>query len=169
MEPVLLPVILVLLGLCLFVVGIRQRAGFPQGRIIYLDSRMLTRTPDNLFDPELGLAGRPDYVIQSWRGTIPVEVKSSPTPDQPYAGHTLQLAAYCHLVDVVYGQRPAYGVIRYRDQSFRVDYTHRLRRKLFHTLDAMRRLIDSSPDRSHTLPSRCRSCGYQTACDQSLG
>ncbi len=159
---------LILLGLFFFLVGLRQRDRFPHGRVIYLDSRQLDHKPDNLYDPESGLTGRPDYLIQSWRKIIPVELKSSPAPDQPHQGHILQLAAYCHLVEVGYGHRPSFGVIQYRDRSFRVAYTRGLRRNLWQRINAMQKLMQSIPNRSHANLSRCRACGYHATCDQSL-
>lgn len=160
--------LLILLGLFLLLIGMLQRDRLPYGRIIYLDAKQLNHKPDTLYDPESGLTGRPDYLIRNWRNIIPVEIKSSPAPDQPYPGHILQLAAYCHLAEVSYGRRPSYGVIRYRDQSFRVNYTHRLRRKLWKEIDAIKKLMHSTPKRSHVNVGRCQACGFQTACDQSL-
>ncbi|TFH36618.1 MAG: Dna2/Cas4 domain-containing protein [Anaerolineales bacterium] len=168
MGPLQIAVLFVLLGLCLFLFGNHQRANLPRGRIIYIDSKHLKFTPDNLYDPETGLVGRPDYLIQRWHTSIPVELKSSTAPSQPHAGHILQLAAYCHLVEVESGRRPSHGVIRYRDQSFRIDYTRALRRNLFKTLETIRNMEGTTPDRSHKFAIRCRACGFQPHCDQTL-
>lgn len=168
MDFFLLAGLLLLLGLGFFLLGMRTRGSLPRGRIIYLDSKQLTHKPETLFDPGSGLSGRPDYLIQHRQKIIPVEIKSSPAPTQPYQGHVLQLAAYCHLVEVGYGRRPSYGLIRYRDQSFRVDYTRSLRRKLWQRINTMKNLMNATPDRTHANVGRCRACGYQTTCDQSL-
>jgi CRISPR-associated exonuclease Cas4 len=136
--------------------------------MIYIDSKLLKLSPDTLYDPEMDLAGRPDYLIQNQRGTIPVEVKSSAAPPQPYEGHILQLAAYCQLVETMVDRRPPFGVIRYKDRSFRVDYTRALRQALHKSLKTIRHAGDSVPNRSHTFANRCQACGYRTTCDQSL-
>ncbi len=84
-------------------------------------------------------------------------------------GHVLQLAAYCLLVEETEGVRPAYGIIKYADQAFRVDNTRELRRTLLATLDAMRRdLARDQSRRSHSDPARCRRCGVRAACDERL-
>jgi CRISPR-associated exonuclease Cas4 len=168
MNPYLLSILLITIGLLLLNLAKRGRATLPRGRLIYIDSRQLSRTPESLCDPRSGLTGRPDYLIQSWRMTIPVEVKSMMAPQRPHEAHVLQLAAYCHLVEVNVGPRPSHGVIRYRDRSFRVNYTRALRQELSKTLDAIRRSEASAPNRSHNHPARCQACGYQSYCDQSL-
>ena len=168
MDPLRIAGLFVLLGFSIFVMGIRKRPNFPRGRIIYIDSGQLTHKPDTLYDPKTGLAGRPDYLIQGWRSAIPVELKSSPAPTQPHDGHILQLAAYCHLVETTLGRRPPYGVIRYPDESFRVDYSRALRQNLHRMVDRIRTMRHAVPDRSHKLAARCRACGFQAHCDQAL-
>jgi CRISPR-associated exonuclease Cas4 len=168
MAPYLLSTIPIAIGLLLLILANRGRAILPRGRVVYVDSKHLSRTSKTLFDPGSGLTGRPDYLIQSQRMTIPVEVKSMIAPQRPHEAHMLQLAAYCHLVEVNVGPRPSHGVIRYRDRSFRVDYTRALRQELSKTLDAIRRSEASTPNRSHNHPARCQACGYQSYCDQSL-
>ena len=168
MIPLLIAGLFVLLGLIFFAWGNRQRAGLPRGRIVYIDSRQLTHKPETLYDSKTGLAGRPDYLIRGWRSSIPVELKSSAAPAQPHEGHILQLAAYCHLVETTSGRRPSHGVIRYRDKSFRVNYTYTLRQSLHRNLDGLRNMEYAVPDRSHKLAGRCRACGFRAHCDQIL-
>jgi CRISPR-associated exonuclease Cas4 len=155
-------------GLGLFWMGYRTRSSLPQGRLVYIDSRNLDRSPQTLYDPVTDLAGRPDYLLRKRRDTIPIEIKSSATPAQPHDGHILQLAAYCHLVETTFGRRPPYGVIQYRDRAFRIDNSRALRRRFFNTLRSIRQESDAAPARSHAQASRCRACGYNTSCDQAL-
>lgn len=168
MDPFLMAGLFLLLGLSLVIMGIRNRSNFPNGRIVYIDSKQLTHKPDTLYDPETGLAGRPDYLIQSWRSFIPVELKSSPAPAQPHDGHVLQLAAYCHLVEATSGRRPSHGVICYQNASFRVDYTPALRHNLQINLERIRIMDQAVPDRSHKFAVRCRACSFRAHCDQAL-
>ncbi|NIV28571.1 MAG: CRISPR-associated protein Cas4, partial [Anaerolineae bacterium] len=51
--------------------------------------------------------------------------------------HVLQLAAYCLLVEEQEGQAPAYGILKYGDRAFEVDYTVSLRDGLLRTIDAI--------------------------------
>jgi len=53
-------------------------------------------------------------------------VKPNRSSSQPYDSDVLQLAAYCLLVEEIYEQRPEHGLIRYKNQTFAVDYTPQL-------------------------------------------
>jgi len=148
----------------------RQRQiGLPQGHVIYADTGAWDRVERPLFSRRYRMAGRPDYLLDDDGEIVPVEVKSSKTPSQPYPSHVLQLAAYCLLVEEAYDVRPSYGIIRYPDRTFAVDFTTHLEAWLLSTLDEMRH--DANADdvpRSHDNPAQCAACGYRPACDQSL-
>ena len=94
---------LLLTALLLFWVSTvrRKRAGLPGGRVIYTDTRDWGPVEKPLYDPLLGLTGKPDYIVEQNGRFIPVEVKTGRTPDAPYDSHIFQLAAYCHLVEKV--------------------------------------------------------------------
>jgi CRISPR-associated exonuclease Cas4 len=55
----------------------RKRSGLPGGRIIYADTSKWGRLEKSLYVPELGLAGKPDYLVEIGDELIPVEVKST--------------------------------------------------------------------------------------------
>ena len=163
----------VLLGLGLLMLWLsrrgRARSGLPQGRVVYTDTGGWGRLERPLFSHALRLTGKPDYLVADGADVIPVEVKSSRAPAQPYPSHTLQLAAYCLLVEQCYGRRPPYGIVKYADRTFEVDYTPELEDELLATLDQMRAdLADGGAPRSHDEPRRCRACGYRQKCDQCL-
>ncbi len=148
---------------------LRQRTGLPRGRVVYTDTTSWSRCTAPLFSPTYGVSGKPDYLIQQGRTYIPVEVKSRVAPEVPYPSHIMQLAAYCLLVEDTYEQPPEYGIIKYRDQAFEIDYTPQLKTRLLNTLDEMRSGFttrDVSPQ--HRDAARCRSCGYRQVCDKSL-
>lgn len=168
MDAYLLAALIIIIGFGVLYLGLRLRPALPHGRLIYIDSASLERTPGTLYDRKNDLAGRPDYIIRTQQGSIPVELKSSPAPLQPHAGHVLQLAAYCQLLEATAGRRPAYGIIRYRDRAFRIDNTTSLRQALYNTLQRMEALAQSIPARSHQQPGRCQACGYLSTCDQAL-
>jgi CRISPR-associated exonuclease Cas4 len=166
-------------GLALLMVGIlaiivsrraRSAAGLPAGRVIYSDTSRWQRAQKPLFSRRHQLAGKPDYLVREGRAIIPVEVKSSRAPTSgPREGHILQLAAYCLLVEETDGVRPAYGLVQYADQTFRVDNTPELAHALRATLVAMRRdIARGKSHRSHNDPARCRRCGVRAACEERL-
>jgi CRISPR-associated exonuclease Cas4 len=155
----------------------RQAAGLPSGRIIYADTGGW-RPPDApFFSAAYGLTGKPDYLVETRAGLIPIEVKSSAAPSHPYSSHVLQLAAYCLLVEETGGQAPPYGLIKYADDIFEVDYTPALRRELLALLDAMQRLraqnarqgAPNGVPRSHDEPRRCAGCAYRPMCKPISG
>jgi CRISPR-associated exonuclease Cas4 len=148
----------------------QKEAGLPGGRVIYTDTRAWgTPLKEPLFDPKLGLTGKPDYLVEQKGQIIPVEVKSGRAPESPYDSHIFQLAAYCLLVDKVYGKRPPYGIIHYPARTFAVDYTPALESTLLDLLAEMRR-DDPRAELgcSHDDPARCRRCGFRNACEQKL-
>ncbi len=161
---------LMFVGLLLWVWGTRLRraTGLPSGRVVSIDLGGLTPVENVLYDRAWGLAGRPDYVLEDHGLIIPVEVKSSAGPEAPYAGHRIQLAAYCHLIESTYGRRPTYGILRYAGRSFMVDYDRALEVELRKEIDEIRAGRDRAPGRSHAQPERCRACGYSSGCDASL-
>lgn len=164
-------IILLLLATILFWVSNRQRkaVGLPGGRIIYTDTRGWGRLEKPLYDNELGLAGKPDYLVKQEDEFIPVEVKSGRTPPTPYDSHIFQLAAYCLLVESNYKQRPAHGILHYPEKDFAVDYTPQLESDLRDLLAEIRQASRRHRvPRSHDVASRCVRCGFSKVCDQKL-
>ncbi len=147
----------------------RRAAGLPGGRILYTDTRGWNKVEKPLFYAALELTGKPDYLIEQNGQIIPVEVKSGRAPEAPYDSHIYQLASYCLLVEKTYHKRPPYGIIHYEGRDFAVEYTRELEASLLDLLAEMKR--DERKEeipRSHEQISRCKRCGYRSACDQSL-
>jgi CRISPR-associated exonuclease Cas4 len=162
---------LLIAGLWLLRRAVRQRdlAGMPRGRVIYADTGAWQRVEQPLFSRRYRLTGKPDYLVEDQGQIVPVEVKSGNAPPEPYPSHVLQLAAYCLLVKESHGVPPAYGVIRYRDGTFAVDYIPALEDWLLDTLDDMGDDAEAGDvPRSHDNPAQCAACGYRPHCDQSL-
>jgi CRISPR-associated exonuclease Cas4 len=161
-----------------------RRADLPEGRIIYSDTgapvgRIAPVTLNErgekqekpLLSHRHGLVGRPDYLVRTDEGILPVEAKSAACPANgvPYRSHVMQLACYCLLVEETTGERVPFGVIRYRDRQLRVDYTRELRDELLALLAEMREARKASDvHRSHDQTARCMACGYRGICDESL-
>jgi len=167
-----LALVLLLVGIAAVVLSHRARraTGLPAGRIVYADTSRWQRAARPLFSRQYQLTGKPDYLVRDGRAIIPAEIKASRAPaDGPRTGHTLQLAAYCLLVEETERTRPPYGIVKYADEAFRVDYTPALRQALAETLNSMRRdLGRGQAHRSHADPARCRRCGFRAACDERL-
>ena len=167
-----LALFLFILALFLFWLSRRQRrrTGLPGGRIIYSDTRTWGAVERPLYDQELALTGKPDYLIEHQGVIIPVEVKSGRAPDTPYDAHIFQLAVYCLLVEKIYGKRPPYGIIHYPGRDFAIDYTPALEADL-QVLIADMRSDDRQPEvhRSHEEALRCKHCGYRGDCNERLG
>jgi CRISPR-associated exonuclease Cas4 len=149
--------------------AVRRKSGLPAGRVTYADTGAWARCERPLFSSEYRLTGRPDYLVRGRDGVIPVEVKSGRAPAQPYASHILQLAAYCLLVEEQEGRPVPYGIVKYDDRTFEVDFTPRLRVRLLDVLDEMRGGLEvSDVARSHDEVQRCAGCGYRDRCAESL-
>jgi len=168
--------LLVCLALGLLWLSTRQRKaiGMPGGRLIYSDTSRWGAVEKPLYAPVLGLTGKPDYLVEQGGQVIPVEVKTSRPNQGPYDSHIYQLAAYCLLVNYVYGKRPKYGIIHYTDknqpgQTFAIDFTEELETAVLHTIQEMQAIsLRKGIDRSHDSPQRCTRCGYRHTCDQAL-
>jgi len=162
---------ILLIAFVLFFVSGRQRrlTGLPGGRVIYTDTRAWGVVEKPLFDAQLGLTGKPDYLIEQNGKLIPVDVKAGRTPEAPYDSHIFQVAVYCLLVHKTYGKRPSHGILHYPDRDFAVDYTPALESALLDLLvDIRQNEHRSDVERSHNDDKRCRRCGFRNMCDESL-
>lgn len=160
-----------LVALILFWVSSRQRrqTGLPGGRVIYADTRLWGKPVEKpLYDSYLGLAGKPDYLIDQPEHIIPVEVKSSRIGDAPYDSHIFQLASYCMLVERTFGKRPPYGILHYPKKTFAIDFTPELEASVMRLIFEMHENRKEF-SRSHDSPTRCARCGFRSVCDQALG
>ncbi len=137
--------------------------GLPEGKIVYQDA-------DGSGAPLLAtshpLSGKPDYVILSPEGApIPVELKLTIESDQPQGHHVMQLAAYFVILEDLYDQPPIYGVLRYANTDFTIQYTEALKRKVLRLLAEMERCDEQHPPAlTHQLPSKCRVCPFEPIC-----
>lgn len=146
-------------------------AGLPvHARLVYSDTRAWERVEKPLFSRQYRLTGKPDYIVEDETGAmIPIEVKPNRVASQPRASDTMQLMAYGILVEEKFGARPAYGLLKYRDRVFRIEFTDDLRSEFFHVVDDMRAARRAkNVARSHDDPVRCKYCGYRDECDERL-
>lgn len=172
MLPLLLVLfLLVLAGWLWFSADQEQNeAGLPPGKVIYTDTGTWFPNSNMLTAPDVQLVGKPDYLVEEADGMIvPVELKSGRAPSTPWESHVLQLAAYCFLVDVNYGIRPAYGILQYRDKAFAIDYTNELENNLLDLLADMRQDMGARDvARSHNDWAKCSKCSVNRQCYERL-
>jgi CRISPR-associated exonuclease Cas4 len=149
---------------------LRRATGIPWARVRTTDTSGWRRIERPLISQRYGLVGKPDYLLETRGGLIPVEVKPSRTAQEPYDSDLMQLAAYCLLIEDTTGHAPRYGLLRYAQHTFHMPYTSALRAELLMLIEELR---DSrnAPDvqRSHSSAARCRSCGFYAVCDDRLG
>ena len=167
-----LALLLIIMAIFFWFWSRRKRAelGLPPGNILYSDLGAWVPQQESLYSPEYGLVGRPDYLVSSQQGSIvPVEVKSAKAPVEPHDGHVMQLATYCLLVEEVYGIRPDYGILQYKDRAFAVEYSIELEEDLLDVLVNMREdTYCGELIRSHDDWSRCSRCSLREHCSQRL-
>lgn len=149
------------------------KAGLPVTRatVVYSDSGAWQEIAENLVSPKYQLVGKPDYILRTSTGIVPVEVKPLRKAAQPYLSDVMQLAAYCLLIEEVTGTPPPYGLLRYASQTFRIEWDAQLREDLLQILDEMRDLQNwpvalhqEMPLPQHDMTSRCEACGFQYVC-----
>jgi CRISPR-associated exonuclease Cas4 len=163
--------LLVLLALAALWSSARQRkaSGLPDGRVVAEDTGGWLKLDKPLYDPETGLTGRPDYVVERRGVWVPVEVKSGWAPAEPHESHVFQLAAYCLLVEQAYGVRPPVGILHYRNRTFEIDYNAAMEAELRELLEDLRiQSRKGEAHRSHSEPGRCSRCGFRSVCNEKL-
>jgi len=147
------------------------RRGFPEGRIVSQDAGPRHHLHRSLTSLRHGLVGKPDYLIETRHGFVPVEIKSRNSPRAgPSDSDLAQLTAYCVLVQDVVGSAPPQGIIEYADRCWRIEYTRGRRRELLQVIGEIRESPQSSESihRSHNQPARCRACGFRNVCDERI-
>lgn len=136
------------------------------GRLVESD---LAHQAPLMEDPEWGVRGRPDYVLATDHGVVPVEVKSGRTPPAPHESHVLQLACYLRLLEVRHVKPPEYGLVTYPEGVFRVAWDPDIQDRLRGVLRRMEAASEAGrADRDHQHVARCRGCARRSVCDQRL-
>ena len=147
------------------------RSGIPEGRIVSQDAGPRHRLHRSFMSLRYGLVGKPDYLVETRHGFVPVEIKSrNSTRAGPSESDLAQLTAYCVLVEDVVGSAPPQGIIEYADRCWRIKYTPRARREVLQVIGEIRESLQSSESihRSHNQPARCRACGFRNVCDERI-
>ena len=162
--------LLALFALCGWLYFSRRSAtGLPAGLLVYDDAgRQHLQRP--LVSHRLRLAGRPDYLVETAEGLVPVELKSGACPRSgPHAAHVVQLMTYCVLVEDVFARPVPYGVLQYSDARRQIPFTADRKREVLQLADETRRKRGyRDVHRQHQHIGRCRKCGYRSVCEDVL-
>lgn len=151
----------------IFVVMRAWRERVPWRNVRY-DDAAAEKTAKVFYDLASGLAGKPDFILSTRNGPVPIEVKTGITPPSPLPGHVMQLAAYCYLIEKCEGVKVRKGILRYPDASYEISYTIDLRERLFQALEAIRTAERDGYPRNHHDRAKCFGCGYRSICDENL-
>lgn len=155
-------------ALLVLALRLRRSTGIPWARVQASDTGW-QRAEQPLVSRRYGLVGKPDYVLETRGGLIPVEVKPGRKASSPYESDLMQLAAYCLLIEDTTGRAPPYGLLRYAQQTFKLPYTPALRSELLELIAEMQEHRGAQDvARSHDSAARCRGCGFYAACDDRL-
>jgi len=123
-----------------------------------------------LVDETHRIRGRPDYLLRHRKGLIPVELKPLRTSRSLYESDRLQIVAYLMLVRAANPDVSVpYGVVRYKDSTFRVYLTEELEARCLAVAEHVRAAKHASVvHRTHNVAAKCRACSHRTACGESL-
>lgn len=168
-------IVVLCLGYVLFVRK-RQLQKFPRKdgmwgfTLIYADQKHGGKKQENfgklLYSQTYDLQGKPDYVFRRMGGKtiVPVELKSGAIgmDKLPHKGDYMQLAAYFLLLEDVYGVRPKYGWLKYRDYMFFVRNTRKVRKEVKQTMAQMRQMLYDGKGVAQASYAKCRPCVCST-------
>lgn len=143
----------VLVGLIVLLKRSKVHSVAYKNKSIYSDHR--ERPAKALFSPAYGLVGKPDFILHTKDGLLPLELKSSQRPARPYFSDVMQLVSYCLLMEER-GDKPKYGFLQYKSgEPFFVPYTQGLKSHLLKMMQEMRDYVDNDEEPK----DKCRKCG----------
>ena len=167
--------VLLLLGLWLMAGSRRDRAGMglPDGQVLTQDHVDQSMPTVMLRSERHGIQGRPDCLIRTAEGIVPVELKRKARPPARggvYPNHMIQVLAYALLVMEHYGEPVPCALVLYGGgQARKVLLTEENLLWVESTVEEIRKAhggVDLA--RSHQQPGRCFGCGVREGCTQSL-
>lgn len=148
----------------------RHRAlGLPEGELVYEDA---DGEGEPLSSSAYPLVGKPDYIVKLPDGRlVPIELKpGAHDATMPYSNHSVQVAAYCLILEDYFVQAPTHGILRYADREFIIEYTPALRKKVIKLLGEMEHCSEKHPPPlAKQRPAKCRTCVFQPICPVGRG
>ena len=146
-----------------------HQSGVPAGRVILQDVDRRRAVTRPLISPRYGLVGKPDYLVDTADGLVPVELKSRRSPNAgPHPSDVAQVMAYCVLIEDVLQSRPPYGIIAYADRHHRIPYTPAAKENVLAIVSEMIEADAAKVHRCHSQRGRCIRCGFRAICDDCL-
>lgn len=134
-----------------------------KSKAIYSDHK--EKPEKALFSSKYGLIGKPDFILHTKDGLLPLEIKHSERPKKPYFSHVMQLVSYCLLIEEEKGMTPKYGFLQYKGgQPFAVPYTEKMKSFLIKTMQEMRDYIDLGKCPEPIKNYKCKKCSYKEDC-----
>ena len=128
-----------------------------KSKTIYSDHK--EKPEKALFSSKYGIVGKPDFILHTKDGLLPLEIKHSVRPNQPYFSHVMQLVSYCLLIEEEKGTTPKYGFVQYKGgQPFAIPYTERMKSFLINTINEMREYLDSGIAPEQVRNYKCKNC-----------
>ncbi len=141
-----------------------KKYSIPKGKEVYDD---LGSRGKILRSQKYGLTGKPDMIVRKGRKLIPYEYKSTDA-SVPREGHIFQMVTYFLILEDLYPEFTIkYGVLKYKNQAFRIDNIDENKRKLLDVVFEMRN-SRFEPIRNHNNSGRCFRCSFKENCQQSL-
>ena len=146
------------------------RRGVPAGRVVLQDADRRRQLARPLISRRYGVVGKPDYLVETAEGPVPVEIKSRHFPRAgPRGSDIAQLMTYCLLIEENFKKRPYYAVLTYDDGTSPIPYTPEARNDVLQIVDSIREAAkDQNAHRNHSQKGRCRGCGCRAICDEAL-
>ena len=151
----------------------RRSLKLPQGEVFYQDLGGKSFRAENLVSARFRLSGKPDLLIDTSSGIVPVELKHStiaPRGQEPYDNHRAQILAYCLLVEEVIGRPVPYGIVRYQGANDRLVCNDACNREwLIRVLtEVAAARVGGEQHRNHHYAGRCFGCGFASQCAERL-
>jgi CRISPR-associated exonuclease Cas4 len=167
LSPAFIALVLVLLGVGIVAWGLRalsiRRAELKWGTLTAIDAGR----PATLRSERYRIQGRPDALRQSRDGTtIPIEIKSRTSPRSgPTRSHTVQVWAYCLLVEEATRRSPPFGLLRYSDTEYRIPWDAAARAEVLRIRQELAQAYDG---RATPSPGKCAHCAWVRSCDARI-
>lgn len=163
----LILLLLALVGMGYLVSHLKKKEkeyAIPKGKEVYDD---LSTKGKILRSMNYGLSGKPDMVMRKGRTLIPYEYKTTDAKT-PRDGHIFQMVAYFLILEDLYPNMDIpYGVLKYRNEAFRIENIEENKERLLRVVDRMR-FEAGEPMRNHSSSGRCFKCSYNEICGQKL-
>ncbi len=141
-------------------------------KLFYADEKINNKNTISsklLKSDKYGLKGKPDYILKHkiLNKYIPIELKSGSIKEnnKPRENDLMQLVTYFLIIEDIFGKKPKYGYLVYKDYMFIVKNTIKLRRKLLKTITDMKNMetVGYSKNTPDVNFPKCRLCKYRNS------